>query len=66
MRIDAGGPAAGTVARAAYRGDRWLLTLESGDEEILAYSEVRREPGEEVAVRIDPAPMVVSVDEEDG
>ncbi|MEN8148896.1 MAG: ABC transporter ATP-binding protein [Planctomycetota bacterium] len=64
VRVGSGGPAKATVTKAAYRGDRWLVTLESGGEELLAWSDVGRGPGDEVTFRIDPAPVVVAADEE--
>ena len=64
VKIEADGPAVGTVTKAAFRGDRWLLTLRAGEEEVLAYSSGRHETGDEVALRVDPPPVAVAPDEE--
>jgi len=63
VRIDSGGTLAAIVTKAAYRGDRWLLTVTAGETEILAYADARREPGDRVTLGIDPAPVLVAPDE---
>jgi len=65
VRIDSGGATDAVVTKAAYRGDRWLLTVRAGETEILAYSAGRREPGDKVRLTIDPGPVGVAADEED-
>jgi ABC-type sugar transport system ATPase subunit len=64
VKIEDGAPVVATVEKAAFRGDRWLLTMRAGDTELLAYAPDRREAGEPIAFSIDPAPIAVSADED--
>ena len=64
VRIASGGTLNAIVSKAAYRGDRWLLTVTVGETEVLAYADARREPGETVTLGIDPAPVPVAPDED--
>jgi ABC-type Fe3+/spermidine/putrescine transport system ATPase subunit len=63
VRIDSDGPCTGKVTKAAYRGDRWLLTVSANETEVLAYAAAARSRGDEVKFGIEPAPVPVAPDE---
>jgi ABC-type Fe3+/spermidine/putrescine transport system ATPase subunit len=65
VRIVPDGTVDAIVSKAAYRGDRWLLTVTAGETELLAYADASRDPGEEVSLRIDPEPVPVLPDEDE-
>jgi ABC-type Fe3+/spermidine/putrescine transport system ATPase subunit len=63
VKVAPRGAMVATVAKAAFRGDRWLVTLVSNGVELLAYSAEEPAAGEEVSLEIDPAPVPVAADE---
>lgn len=62
--IENGAEVRGKIERCRFLGDRWLLSVRVGAREVLSVSQVPRSPGEEVGIRIDPAPVPVEDDEE--
>jgi ABC-type Fe3+/spermidine/putrescine transport system ATPase subunit len=63
VKIEAGAPLAATVESCAFRGDRWLVALRTAECELLSFAGERPAIGEEVRLRIDPAPVPVENDE---
>jgi putative spermidine/putrescine transport system ATP-binding protein len=59
-----GGSVSGEVVRSSFLGDRWLTCIRVSDQELLLYTAERREPGDEVAFELEPAPVPVAADEE--
>ena len=64
VRLDGEGGIAGTVAGSRFLGGRWMVRVRVGAREVLCVSEGARAEGEEVRLRIDPAPAVVVPDVE--